>query len=214
MSARTLLATITFTCAVLFPATAHAHVTLQPEEAPAGEFTRLDVRVPNERDDASTEKVDVRFPSGFFFVSTEPIAGWTARVTRKRLAKPTKVLGETARDQVARLTLTAQQGAAKIGPGEFRDFGLSVLVPDTPGRSLTFKALQTYDNGEVVRWIGPPDAEEPAPQVKVVRASEATQPRESGGDEDSEGLAIAALIVGGLGLLGALAAMAIARRHA
>ena len=36
---------------------AGAHVTLQPEEAPAGGFTRLDVRVPNERDNAGTTKV-------------------------------------------------------------------------------------------------------------------------------------------------------------
>ena len=34
-----------------------AHVTLQPERVPAGGFTRLDVRVPNERDDAATTKV-------------------------------------------------------------------------------------------------------------------------------------------------------------
>ena len=36
--------------------------------------------------------------------------------------------------------------------------------PDEPGTSLTFKALQTYDDGEVVRWIGAPDADEPAPR--------------------------------------------------
>ena len=59
---------------------AGAHVTLQPEEAPAGGFTRLDVRVPNERDGADTTKVEVQFPPGFLFVSTEPVPGWSAEI--------------------------------------------------------------------------------------------------------------------------------------
>ena len=36
-----------------------------------------------------------------------------------------------------------------------------------PGDKLTFKALQTYDDGEIVRWIGPEDADEPAPTVTL-----------------------------------------------
>lgn len=40
--------------ALAAPAVASAHVTVQPSSAPAGGFTRLDVRVPNERDDAGT----------------------------------------------------------------------------------------------------------------------------------------------------------------
>ena len=50
------------TAALALPAVAAAHVTLQPESVPAGTFTRLDVRVPNERDDAGTVKVDVELP--------------------------------------------------------------------------------------------------------------------------------------------------------
>ena len=40
-------------------------MTVQPTSAPAGAQTVLAVRVPNERDDASTVKVDVRLPPGF-----------------------------------------------------------------------------------------------------------------------------------------------------
>jgi periplasmic copper chaperone A len=49
-----------FACAataLAAPAAAQAHVTLQPTEVPAGGFTRLDVRIPNERDNADTTKV-------------------------------------------------------------------------------------------------------------------------------------------------------------
>ena len=62
------------------PALAAAHVTVQPDTAAAGGFTRFDVRVPNERDDAATEKVEVQLPDGFIFVSYEPVPGWEVQV--------------------------------------------------------------------------------------------------------------------------------------
>ena len=89
------------------PAAAEAHVTVQPSEAPAGGFARLDVRVPNERDDASTTKVEVKFPPGFAEVSTEPVAGWTTKVTKTKLAKPiTTDEGDKITEQVNTITWT------------------------------------------------------------------------------------------------------------
>jgi periplasmic copper chaperone A len=206
---------------VLAPA-ASAHVTLQPEEVTAGDFTRLDVRVPNERDNASTTKVEVRFPPGFLSVSTEPVPGWNAEVSMRKVDKPVEQFGERVTEEVDRLTLTAQGEANAIGPGQFRDFGLSVGVPDKPGATLKFPAVQTYSSGEVVRWIGPEDAEEPAPQVKLVAAeadtggSQAAQQQAPAGGEDDDGssntLSIIALIVGIAGLAVGLAALLVRRR--
>ena len=71
--------------ALLAPAAAQAHVTLQPNTAPAGGYVRLDVRVPNERDDAGTTKVDVQLPPGFVAASYEPVPGWDVTVTRSRI---------------------------------------------------------------------------------------------------------------------------------
>jgi uncharacterized protein YcnI len=196
---------------------AGAHVTLQPEEAPAGGFTRLDVRVPNERDSADTTKVVVQFPPGFLSVSTEPVPGWESEIGMRKLDKPVEQFGEQVTEEVGRITFT---GGA-IGPGEFQDFGLSLGVPDKPGSTVTFKALQTYSNGEVVRWIGPPDSESPAPQVKLTAAEveggaaqpAAQQPAADGGDDDggSDTLAIIALIVGIAGLAAGLAALFLRR---
>jgi periplasmic copper chaperone A len=154
--------------AFALPAAASAHVTLQPSTAPADGFTRLDVRVPNERDDASTVKVDVRLPPGFAFVSYEPQPGWKVTVRREKLDEPIEVEGGFEVDeQVARITWSG----GRIGPGQFVDFGLSLRMPDgEAGEKLTFKALQTYDDGDVVRWIGPEDAEEPAPVVTLAAA--------------------------------------------
>jgi periplasmic copper chaperone A len=198
---------------------AGAHVTLQPEEAPAGGFTRLDVRVPNERDGADTTKVEVQFPPGFLSVSTEPVPGWEAEIKMRKLDKPVEQFGEKVTEEVD--TISFSGGA--IGPGEFQDFGLSLAVPDRPGKALTFKALQTYSNGEVVRWIGGPDSEQPAPQVQLTAAEEegAGAPAEepaapatetSDDDGGSDTLAIIALIVAVAGLLTALAALLGRRR--
>jgi uncharacterized protein YcnI len=214
-----ILAAVVVAVLALAPA-AGAHVTLQPEEAPAGGFTRLDVRVPNERDNAGTTKVDVQFPPGFLFVSYEPVPGWDTEVKMRKLDKPVEQFGEQITEEVGRITFSG----GVIRPGEFQDFGLSLGVPEgKPGSMLTFKALQTYDNGEVVRWIGPPDSEEPAPQVELTAAEgeEAPAPAAeqqpasaaSEGDDDGNGLAIAALVVGAGGLIAALAALFLGLRR-
>ena len=43
---------------------ASAHVTVNPREAMQGGYAKLAFRVPNERDDASTVKVEVHLPTG------------------------------------------------------------------------------------------------------------------------------------------------------
>jgi uncharacterized protein len=214
------------------PATATAHVTLQPTTAPAGGFARLDVRVPNERDDKGTIKVDVRMPPGIVSASYEPVPGWTTTITKEKLSKPIKVEGLDVNQQIAQITWTGDGKQGVIKPGQFQDFGLSLAIPKgNPGSKLTFKALQTYQGGEIVRWIGPADADEPAPTVTLTAGGEggghgapstqssapaadtattaATQPA---GDSGSDTVSIVALIVGALGLIVGAAALILVRR--
>lgn len=205
--------------ALAAPAGAGAHVTLQPAEAAAGDFTVLDVRVPNERDDSATAKVDVQFPPGFIFASYQPVPGWSVQVRMEKLAKPITSHGEKITEQVAQMTWTADGAKDAIQPGQFLDFPVSVQIPGEAGETLTFKALQTYDDGEVVRWIGAPDSEEPAPQVAVTAGGEGhhAAAEDDGAEADDsdgggDGLAIAALIVGVLALLLGGAALARSRR--
>jgi periplasmic copper chaperone A len=206
---------------LVLPTSAQGHVELEPTEQAADEFVREDVRVPNERDNASTTKVEVRFPSGFLFASYEPVPGWNGKITTEKLAKPvpSPEPGEPPiKEQVKQATFTATNGKG-IGPGQFQDFGLSLLMPKKPGATLTFKAIQTYSDGDVVRWIGPPDSEEPAPQVKLTSGGETsatpTGATTSKDDNDaSKGLGIAALVVGIVGVLVGGAALATRRRRA
>ena len=154
---------------VVFPAAAAAHVTINPGEWEAGGFARFDVRVPNERDNAGTTEVSVQFPEGLTFVSFQPKPGWTRSVEMETLDEPIEVFGEEITERIASVTWTG----GEIQPGEFEEFGLSFRVPEAPGESLLFPALQTYSNGEVVRWVDPdPEAETPAPQVAVTEPAE------------------------------------------
>jgi uncharacterized protein YcnI len=212
--------------ALAAPAAAQAHVTLQPNTATAGAFTVENVRVPNERDNASTVKVDLQLPPSFVFASYEPKIGWSVKVTKQKLAKPIQTDDGPINEEVRRITFTGHGKNGRIGPGQFMDFPLSVQIPGKPGDKLTFKALQTYSNGEVVRWIGAPDSDTPAPIVTVVKAPSAgaatsavapTTPAAAntggdGGGGASKGLGVTALIVGALGLVAGLAAFTARRR--
>lgn len=213
---RRIIAAAGAVAALAAPAVAQAHVTLQPKQAPAGGFARLDVRVPSEEPTAPTRKIVVQMPVGFADASYEPVPGWRIVVAKRKLAEPVKTDdGDTLTEELSTITFTAT--GEGIGPGQFQDFGLSLGIPDKPaGTKLTFKALQTYAGGKVVRWIGAPDSEHPAPQVTLVAAADpaAAAPavdEDDDADGDGNGLAIAALVVGALGLLAGGAALLRAR---
>jgi uncharacterized protein YcnI len=218
-----LVPTALLALALLAPATAEAHVTVQPNEAPEGAYTVLDVRVPNETDDATTTKVVVQFPEGFGDVSYQAVPGWNVEVLHQKLKVPIQTDDGPVTEGVKEVIFSG----GKLAPGQFQDFPLSVQIPGKAGEELTFKAVQTYDNGEVVRWIGAPESEHPAPQVLVLPPRELGQSStvnnkslpltssdstDSGGSND-KGLAIAALIVAVIALLVGGAAVVGSRRR-
>ncbi len=215
MSKRFLLAAA---AALALAPAAFAHVTIQPDEAPAGGFVRLDVRVPNEQEKADTVRVDLQLPPGFVEASYEPVAGWTVQVKTRKLAEPVQTDDGPVSEEVGEIVWTAQRDESGIAPGQFVDFPLSVQIPGKAGDTLTFKALQTYSNGDVARWIGPPDSDEPAPRVTVTAEAtgdqQAAAPAESSSDDSSttEWLALGFGIAGlaaGLAALG----LVLARRR-
>ena len=155
--------------ALLVVPAASAHVTVNPNTVPVDSFSRFAVRVPNETPDADTTKLVLKLPASLSFVSFQPKPGWTRNVTTVKLAKPvTNDEGETVTERID--TVTWEGG--KIAPSEFDEFGLSAKVPNEE-TTLVFPATQTYSNGEVVRWIGAPDSDTPAPRVTLTAKIEA-----------------------------------------
>jgi uncharacterized protein YcnI len=227
--------------ALAVPAGAQAHVSLHPNTLPTGSGPTVDVRVPNETSNARTVKVDVKIPPGFTLLMPAPVPGWTPRVIHQKLAKPIKTDDGIVTEQASEVIWTADKGQG-TPPDEFQAFPLLMGIPGKAGQVLTFKTVQTYSNGQVVRWIDAPAGDKPAPTVNVTadggflreQAGDAGPPApsassvadqgktpakptvirqtvtKSGGA--AKGLAIAALVLGALGLLTGTVALMARRR--
>ncbi|MFE2422543.1 YcnI family protein [Streptomyces hokutonensis] len=203
---------------------ASAHVTVHPESYAKGATDGvITFRVPNEEDKASTTKVQVFLPTDHpvLGVLVTPQNGWTAKVTTSKLKTPVKTDDGTITDAVSEITWTG----GKIGAGQFEDFNVAFGQLPEDADQLTFKTLQTYSDGNVVRWIeestGGDEPENPAPVLKLTAkesadgdgtpaasastaatATKTTSASSSSSSSDStaRGLGIAGLIVGVLGL--------------
>lgn len=166
------VAVVAFVAVLAVSVPAFAHVTVNPSTAVRGGYAKLTFRVPNETDNASTTKLRVFFPTGepLGSVLVSPVPGWTFTVKKTKLAKPVQTDDGPVTEAVSQVVWTAGSSAAAIQPGEFEEFAVSAgPLPDKP--SMIFKALQTYSNGQVVRWIQTPTsgAGEPAHPAPVLR---------------------------------------------
>jgi uncharacterized protein YcnI len=154
---------------------ASAHVRVVPESTAGGGFSKLTFRVPNESDTAGTTSVVVTLPASapLAFVSVQPVPGWTATVTKAKLATPVDVHGTEIDEAASTITWKAAAGT-QIGPGQFQEFAVSAgPLPDSG--KLVFAAAQTYSDGKVVNWNQPTpeggaEPEFPAPEFAVTAA--------------------------------------------
>ncbi len=140
--------------------TSWAHVVVTPEEVTAEDYETLTVTVPTEKDVPTTE-VKVEVPDGFTVSGVQPVPGWDY---------------EFQEDGGVITSVTWSGG--EIGPREFQQFLLSAQAPEEPGE-YPWRAFQTYEDGSVVEWTGPPDAGEPA---SVIVVTSAAGPESQGGD--------------------------------
>lgn len=147
--------------ALVAAAPAFAHVSVTPREAARGSTATLTFRVPNERDDASTVKVEIDLPAEQPIANAEPRApeGWTVEASREA-------------GRVSRLTWTAADGVGLTGDGTAAQFEVTLGPVPSEGDTVVFRALQTYSDGAVVRWIDVPPAggaepDHPAPVLRL-----------------------------------------------
>jgi uncharacterized protein YcnI len=211
---RLVLVTGAVLAAVLgFAAPAAAHVTVNPKEATQGGYARLAFRVPNESDTASTTKLEVVLPEDapVASVSTMPVAGWTVAVEKRAVNPPVEVHGSQVSEVVSKITWTAAAGGG-VKPGEFQEFPVS-MGPLPEAERMVFKALQTYSDGNIARWIEEPvdgaaEPEHPAPVLALTADSASPSPSAAASgsaDSDSDRLPITLAIIGLVAGLGGLA---------
>jgi uncharacterized protein YcnI len=159
---------------VLGMGVADAHVSVSPASAPRGSTAELTFRVPNEESKAATTSLQLQIPtdSPIAQLLARPIPGWKVAVHTTKLSTPLVTDDGTFTSVVDEVTWSG----GRIEPGEYQDFALSAdPLPDT-GNQVVFKALQTYSNGDIVRWIdlqqpGQDEPEHPAPVLALTAAS-------------------------------------------
>ena len=188
-------------------APAWAHVVVSPEVVTAGDYETLTVSVPTEKE-IPTTKIRVVVPEGFLLSGVQPVPGWEHTF-------------EEDGGVVRAVTFTG----GEIRPREFQQFLLQAQAPEKPGE-YPWKAIQTYEDGSVVEWTGPPDSEEPASVIEVVsggsdhpqaspQPSEASASQKAAGGEtrilaDTGGTNLA--VYAGLGFVGLVVSALLARR--
>ena len=143
-----------------FGSVASAHVTVHSGEAVQGGHAEIEFRVPTESDTARTVKLQVAFPTDtpIASVSVQPHPGWTYKVTNTPVSAPVPDgHGGNLNQVVGTIEWTALGADTAIKPGEYETFRIAAgPLPKT--NQLIFKVLQTYDDGQVVRWIDLPGA--------------------------------------------------------
>lgn len=189
----------------LSTAVVSAHVTVYPKETTQGSYEKFIVRVPSESKEASTVKVEVKFQTDAVSISrVEPKPGWSYELVKNTDGLVTGVIW------------TAD--GEGLSPEQFTEFGLSGRTADQAS-SITWKAYQSYSNGEVVEWVGADGSDKPA-SVTAVKAKPAGAATDSHGHTSAEQgavhepaaeassasntplyLSIAALILGALSLI-------------
>lgn len=146
-----------------FAGSALAHVTVSPSTAEQGSETVLTFRVPTESPTASTTKVDLFFTQTVAVVDVQQVPGWTAVLKSAKLTTPIKDDdGNDVTSAVNEIVWTATSAQTAIQPGQFQQFPVE-LGPLPTTASMAFKVLQTYSDGNVVRWIQTPVAGQDEP---------------------------------------------------
>jgi uncharacterized protein YcnI len=149
---------------------ASAHVTIQPNEAVAGNYFQTALTVAHGCDGSATVAVRVKLPDGVLSVKPQAKPGWSVEIkTRKLDGKLPALHGKT-------ISETVDEVSWRGGPlpdNLYDTFGLQMKLPDTPGKPLYFPVVQECEKG-VHRWIEIPaegqnrdDLREPAPVLRL-----------------------------------------------
>jgi uncharacterized protein YcnI len=213
----TTLAALTAAALLTAATSAFAHVTVHSDDAVAGATdATITFRVPNEEANAQTTAIQVIFPPDhpLIGVLVKQHPGWSAEVQTTKLPSPVQTDDGPVSDAVSQITWT---GGAITGDN-YEDFDISAGQLPQDVTDLTFKAIQTYSNHDVIRWIdipapGGPEPEHPAPILHLTPAANQDNTAGAGpsvsasahsttqSQSTTRGLSIAALIIAVLAAL-------------
>jgi uncharacterized protein YcnI len=148
---------------------AWAHVTVHPQEAPAGSYTKLTFRVPHGCDGSPTKRLRVQIPEGF--VSVKPMVHplWNIETVTRPLKTPYESHGKMITETVAEVIWSG----GSLPDGLMDEFSISAKLPNRPGEVIPIPVIQECEKG-MHRWIqvaqsgeDPKSLPEPAPLLKL-----------------------------------------------
>lgn len=205
---------------------ASAHVTVEADTTEAGAYSVLTFSVPHGCDGSATDKVAIQVPEGIDAVTPTRNPYYSVDVKNEKLDTPIK---DSHGNEVSERTSEVVYKAKTPLPDDQRDtFELSLKLPDdAAGKTLDFPTVQTCEEGETA-WVQTPaegqDADEleaPAPQLTVTKPGADDSAGESGVEAGAAGssgrqtpLVITSLVIGSLGLVVAIIAVARGRKKA
>ena len=133
------------------PALGLAHAVVFPRTSAPGAYERYMLRVPNERNVATT-RVEIRFPLDVKVISFADVDGWTLEVQR---------------DSASRIVGAVWTGS--LAPERFIEFPFVAVNPKTTAQ-IQWPAFQTYADGQRVEWTGAEGTKSPASVTSLAAA--------------------------------------------
>ena len=163
---------------------ASAHAIVSPPVAKAKVLQQFTLSVPTEEEGATTRQIEMTVPAGLAIDSFEPSPGW------KREEQATGS-GEE------RVIQTVRWSSGSVPTDEDAVFRFNASLDSS--KTYTVKVRQTYSDGKIVDWTGSESSDTPAPFVEGVSSL---------GGGGTTTLTIIALIVGAIGVLLGIVALA------
>lgn len=179
-----LIALLVAAGALVFATSASAHARVSPAVSVSGQLQLYSLAVPTEKAGATTTKIVLDVPQGFGIDSFVASPGWKRTVEQS---------GSGDNAVVQKVTWTG--GATPTGEDSLFQF----LAQPAHNGTYTFQVQQTYSDGTIVNWADAESGADPAPAIDV---------KSSLGGSGSSTLTIVALVLGALGLLLGIVALA------
>jgi uncharacterized protein YcnI len=151
IQSRTIRMALAAAFALFASGSATAHIVLSQTVAAAGDAYTAYFRVGHGCAGSGTTALRIEIPDGVLGVKPQPKYGWSLKIERAPLVKPTHGEAEgTVQARVLAITWTG----GPLPDDEWDEFGISATLPQTPG-PIYFPTVQTCEHGDV-HWTDIP----------------------------------------------------------
>ena len=133
------------------PGTLFGHAVVYPKVSAPGAYERYVLRVPNEKDVATT-RIEIRFPANARVTSFSDVPGWQLEVVT---------------DSAKRIVGAVWTGT--LAPQRFVELPF-VAVNPKDADALAWPTFQTYADGQRVEWTGAEGSKTPVSSTTIAKA--------------------------------------------